>query len=449
MTNPTSRTPRRSHIKSRNGCATCKRRHLRCDETLPQCQNCTKYNCRCPYQDILENEQRDLTPKRPNLLWTLEIEADIRSWQQTGRPPFPSLHLFPAIPFEHCSLEDLRLIHHVASISSEFCTHDSSNFTIWVRHVPLFLKIGATYSFVMHSLLALSGSHLAWLTGCPLTANIAFEHRGIALKGLYGAIGSFLRENSDAVLAASLLLLWQATEWRDWTRLMHGTSSIIDAMQPWKSESQFEDFIVEKSTFSTAPPPPDACFNYPKQAYLDALQLASAQLRRVEAYLVEKKEGTESISQLITFVQRLQMLSPSDTTTQRFDMLDPLRTWLLWVPVMYLRRPQMPLPAFVVLAYYYTVALIVEPLFPEIGAAYFGSLSLNAIEEIVKRLFSVDVPRSSRVDLNIALSLIAYPMDMAYKFRIRMGLVQLERVTTFPHSFTLTSCVPNLGKSMS
>ena len=65
----------------------------------------------------------------------------------------------------------------------------------------------------MHSLLALSASHLAWLTGCPLAANIAFEHRGVALKGLHEAIGSFVRENSDAVLAASLLLSWQAAEW--------------------------------------------------------------------------------------------------------------------------------------------------------------------------------------------------------------------------------------------
>ncbi len=65
----------------------------------------------------------------------------------------------------------------------------------------------------MHSLLALSASHLAWLTGCPLTSNMAFEHRGLALKGLHEAIGSFLRENSDAVLAASLLLSWQATKW--------------------------------------------------------------------------------------------------------------------------------------------------------------------------------------------------------------------------------------------
>src|SRR5882757_8730747 len=94
----------------------------------------------------------------------------------------------------------------------------------------------------MHSLLALSASHLAWLTGCPLAANMAFEHRGVAIKGLHEAIGSFLRQNSDAVLAASLLLSWQATGWlvrtttvsdimlinsrREWTQLIHGTSSL-------------------------------------------------------------------------------------------------------------------------------------------------------------------------------------------------------------------------------
>lgn len=65
----------------------------------------------------------------------------------------------------------------------------------------------------MSALLALSATHLAWLTDCPLTANMAYEHRGVALKGLHEAIGEFSPENSDAVLAASLLLSWQATEW--------------------------------------------------------------------------------------------------------------------------------------------------------------------------------------------------------------------------------------------
>ena len=312
----------------------------------------------------------------------------------------------------------------------------------------------------MHSLLALSASHLAWLTGCPLAANIAFEHRGVALKGLHEAIGSFVRGNSDAVLAASLLLSWQATEWlvetkaahhiflinfrRDWTRLMHGTfsvsfvnalgefatniSKIIDAMQPWQNESRFEDFIAEKNTFPTAPPSPDTPFNNPKHADLDALRVASLQLRKLEAYLKGDIEGTEAIIQLINFVEGLRTLSPNHTTTQRFDMLDPLRTWLLWLPVTYVQKERMPLSAFVILAYYYTTALMVEPLFPEIGAAYFGSLSLSPIEEIARRLVSFNTCQTSQEDFQTALNLMAYPMDMAYKFRIRMGLVLPEGV---------------------
>lgn len=81
------------------------------------------------------------------------------------------------------------------------------------NQVPSLLKIGSNYQFVMHALLALSATHLAWLTDCPLTANMAYVHRGIALKGLHEAIGEFSRQNSDAVLGASLLLSWQATEW--------------------------------------------------------------------------------------------------------------------------------------------------------------------------------------------------------------------------------------------
>jgi hypothetical protein len=75
------------------------------------------------------------------------------------------------------------------------------------------LKIGATHDYVMHALLAFSAMHIAFLTDCPMVGNMAYDHRGIALKGLYEGIGSFSRETSDAVLAASLVLSWQATDW--------------------------------------------------------------------------------------------------------------------------------------------------------------------------------------------------------------------------------------------
>ena len=69
----------------------------------------------------------------------------------------------------------------------------------------------------MSAVLALSASHLAWETNDSGTEHLAYHHRGVALKGLHEAIGSFSRDNSEAILAASMLLSWQATEWYVWT----------------------------------------------------------------------------------------------------------------------------------------------------------------------------------------------------------------------------------------
>jgi hypothetical protein len=287
----------------------------------------------------------------------------------------------------------------------------------------------------MHALLALSATHLAWLTDCPLTANMAYEHRGVALKGLHEAIGAFSRQNSDAVLAASLLLSWQSNEWRGWTQLMHGTSSVIDAMEPWKNESQFGDFIAEQSTFPTAPPSPapgSKKLSNPRKQDLDALQQAYAQLQKVETYLKQNHEDPKAIQQLMSFVRGVRKVSPSHTAAQRFEMLNPLRAWLFWLPVMFLQQTRGSPSALIILAHYYTVALVVEPLFPEVGAAYFGSLSLGPIEEIARRLFSINVSQTSNADMQTPLSLMEYSIDMVSNFRNRMGWVQPERTASFP-----------------
>lgn len=76
-----------------------------------------------------------------------------------------------------------------------------------------FLDASIGYDFVMSSILAFSATHLAWTTKSVETKNLAYYHRGVALKGLHGAIGKFSRENSDPILAASILLSWQASDW--------------------------------------------------------------------------------------------------------------------------------------------------------------------------------------------------------------------------------------------
>jgi len=206
-------------------------------------------------------------------------------------------------------------------------------------------------------------------------------------------------------------------------------------MQPWKNESQFGDFIAEQSTFPTAPPSPlpgSSQLSNPRKADLDSLQRAYAQLQRVETHLKENGEDVKAVQQLMSFVRGVRKVSPSHTAAQRFEMLNPLRAWLFWLPVMFLQQTRGSPSALVILAHYYTVALVVEPLFPEVGAAYFGSLSLGPIEEIARRLFSINVSQTSEANLQTPLNLMEYPIDMVASFRSRMGWVQPERTASFP-----------------
>jgi hypothetical protein len=86
--------------------------------------------------DMPPPEERNVTPEKPDLLWTPEIEAEIELWQKTGVFKFSEL-CYPQ-PNPQCfSVEDLRLIYHVASISTELTLHDAGTFTIWTSQIPL------------------------------------------------------------------------------------------------------------------------------------------------------------------------------------------------------------------------------------------------------------------------------------------------------------------------
>jgi hypothetical protein len=434
MAGPGGGPPRRSHTKSRKGCDTCKRRHIRCDESFPQCRNCTKHKIRCPYNDMPVPEDRATSPDKPDLMWTPEIEADIEQWQRTGIFPFPNLNIYPAPSPQNYTVEELRLIHHVASICSELDAMDANNFTIWTRQMPTIIQIGATHRYVMHSLLAFSAMHIAFLTDCPLVGNLAYEHRGIALKGLQDAINVFSRETSDAILAASLVLSWQATDWRSWTQLMQGTSSVIDAMEPWKHDSQFGDFIAESSTFPTAPPSPtpDQKPNQPSKEDLDVYQRTLQQLQKVETHLKQGKHDFKSIQQLVTFLKGSRKVSPTLSVAQQFERLRPLRTWLFWLPVKYLKQSGGSANALVTIAHYYTVALLMERLFPTIGAAYFGSLTLGPVEDIARRLLAMTNSTNGASEAQTPLSLMEFPIETVNEFRSRMGWMHPARTPSFP-----------------
>ncbi|CAK7220712.1 hypothetical protein SBRCBS47491_004280 [Sporothrix bragantina] len=457
MAGPGGGPPRRSHTKSRKGCETCKRRHIRCDETFPQCRNCTKHKIRCPYNDIPVNEDRSVSPDRPEMMWTPEIEADITRWQQTGIFPFPALNIYPQPNPQYLSVESLRLIYHVSSICHQLRSINADGFTIWTRQIPTIISIGATNAYVMHALLAFSASHMTYLNECPIVGIMADEHRGIALKGLQEAISTFSRETSDAILAASLVLSWQATDWRSWTQLMQGTRSVIEAMDPWKHESQFGDFIAESSTFPTAPPSPvpDHKPSQPRKEDLEVFQRTIQQLQKVETFLKHNKQDFQAISQLITFLKGARKES-NTPVAQQFARLRPLRDWLFWNPVRFFQNAGASPASLISIAHLYTVALVMERLFPEIGAAYFGSLSIGPVEEIARRLLSINVNGAYEGDVQTPLTLMEFSIDVVSEFRSRMGWVNPTRTPSFPqfnppnfylHDAAVTSAAGSLSMS--
>lgn len=64
----------------------------------------------------------------------------------------------------------------------------------------------------MSAILSLSAFHLTFLTRDQETKQLAYHHKVTALGGLQTAIGAFSKDNCEAILAASILLSWQATE---------------------------------------------------------------------------------------------------------------------------------------------------------------------------------------------------------------------------------------------
>lgn len=76
------------------------------------------------------------SPQQPNLLWTPEIETTIELWRQTGEFPFPELRVYPQPQWRALGKTDLRLIHHLSSISNEMFRNRTSKSTLWTDMMP-------------------------------------------------------------------------------------------------------------------------------------------------------------------------------------------------------------------------------------------------------------------------------------------------------------------------
>ncbi|KAL4934503.1 putative C6 transcription factor RosA-like [Aspergillus undulatus] len=418
MAGPGGGPPRKSHTKSRFGCKTCKKRHIRCDETFPQCRNCTKHNCRCDYMDVATvNNESTSVRNVPDLLMSAEIEMEIKNWHHTGLPPYPELMHFSRNCWSKLSRTDLRLIHHIIGLSIDLHRRNLSSCTIWAQKMSLFLYIANSHDFVMSSILALSAAHLAWITRNQETKQLAFHHRAIAIQGLQKATTMFSRENTDGILAASILLSWQDNEWRSWASLQQGVTSVLDLMpHMWKQESELAMFLENQRYLANVNSPVVAGFSFQDED-LASLDHTIITLQTVQKRVAPNHEHYRRIGELLEFTRHFQRDILSLTAEQAFERVQPLRQWLFWLPPAMLRGGDGDTGALSILAQFFGVAVALDSLFPDLGGAYLGPMSVGPIEEIYRTIYARNATTPYNPDAQLALSIMELPRHLAAKYR--------------------------------
>ncbi|EHY54362.1 hypothetical protein HRR86_002051 [Exophiala dermatitidis] len=424
MAGPGGGPPRKSHTKSRKGCKTCKKRHIRCDEMFPQCRNCTKHNCRCDYMDMPAAGEDHLKGSQPpDLLMSPELQRRLDNWRITGDSFLPELQMVDRLYWTRFSTIDLRLIHHMVTLSTDMYRRGYSNCTVWGLKMDSLITVALSHDFTMNALLALSASHLASQTRNADTVNLAYHHRGVSLKGLHEAIGAFSRENSEAILAASIMLSWQSTEWRGWASLQQGVSTVLSAMRQWLHESDLARYLESQRAVARITTSAKSTLPYSQGGIaheeLRHLEQITTAVHILRLRLPDSGGLTEHAGLLLEFLQGLQQDLHLQGPQKAFERLQPLRDLIFWLPPQILRSAESDLAPLTLLSHLYATALATDSVFPEIGGAYLGSMSVDPLENVHDLLRTRKAAQPHDTGAQVAVSLIEVPAQILASYRQR------------------------------
>ncbi|KFY62836.1 hypothetical protein V497_02203 [Pseudogymnoascus sp. VKM F-4516 (FW-969)] len=177
--------PRKGHKKSRGGCFSCKRRKIKCQETLPACLNCLRRSLECKYPEVPTHEVDMMTVLRRHMT-----------------KPSAALQSTPTL----FSMDDMRFFQHF--ILNAYPHLPVNNSQVWMQTVPAFSH---NYDYLMHAMLGLAATHLTSVTNVDYS-EAALSHRLLAIQGFNKALSKKIEKkpDGDALLATMYSLTFQS-----------------------------------------------------------------------------------------------------------------------------------------------------------------------------------------------------------------------------------------------
>ncbi|KAK4653535.1 hypothetical protein QC762_507810 [Podospora pseudocomata] len=153
-------TGRRTHKKSRTGCAICKARKIKCDERHPSCLNCISHGVECPFLTAPPGTATPITLGIPNR--TSGARHAAKTATRASRSPSSPSGPYPhsqSVESDVLPLLELELLHNFTSRTYLTLASDAGVREFWrVDVVDAALKC----DFIMRAVLAISSLHLAY-----------------------------------------------------------------------------------------------------------------------------------------------------------------------------------------------------------------------------------------------------------------------------------------------
>lgn len=192
-------------------------------------------------------------------------------------------------------------------------------------------------------------------------------------------------------------------------------------MRPWIHESEIANYIESQRSVAGARTPvtPNFPQTQPRTEDLARLDQATAALHDLQAQLTNSGELSNWISQLLGFLQELRRDFPLQAPEEAFARLQELRLWLFWLPPALFRPEESDLGAMAVLSHFFGVALALDPLFPEIGGSYLGSMSVAPIEDMQRVLFARRAAHPQETGVITALSFMEIPLRTVSSYKAK------------------------------
>lgn len=216
-------------------------------------------------------------------------------------------------------------------------------------------------------------------------------------------------------------IVQMANRWlrRSWSSLQQGVSTVLNSMQPWwKDESDLARFMESQRAFRSARS--SMTPTYASQFHdedLMRLDRVITSLQNIQQRISHNQEHYQRVTDLLHYTHRLRADLPVDGPEKAFERLQPLRTWLFWLPPTMLKGTEGDLGALSILSQFYGVALALEPVFPEIGGSYLASMAALPIEDIRRILSHRKASHPFAPEVQLAASLMDLPCEIVAEYR--------------------------------